>query len=1419
VATGYEAGSAYISVLPSLKGFQDKVDAQLRQIKAEVLVPIKPELDPAAKQKTKRDGEQAGGEFADAFTARVKLALKALPKAEITAESSDADRKIQEIRAQLEELSSKRVGVDISDTDALAKIAGLQAELSAIGSADSRVSVRVDTAVASAALDDLKTKIDRTLNPDTAPEGERAAGAWADAFKSRMSAALSALPDIEIHAQSSDADRTLADLRARLESLRDKRINVDITDHEALAQVAALESALADVGRKHPSTSVRADTADAMGKLAAFRADIEKLDGTTANVKADDGGSAATATQGMGALRLALLALAPAAIPIAAAVIPAIAGIGLASVAAVAGLGVLKLGLEGIGTAYSALQDAQTEGTEHASQNAQSIRDAEMGIQDARESAADGAVSAAERVQAAQQSLADAERTASEQVQTALEAQTRAEQSLADAQRQALRAQQALTDARRTASRNLQDLQLQSIQADLDQRSATLQLAQAQQALASANANPFAAPGQVAEAQLQLEQAQLAQQRAGVAKGRAGEDLVTAQAQGISGAPGVVSAQDSLTQAQQGVGNAQQEVADAARNVADAQIQAAEKVANAEQALTDAYRQQAIQARQGAESILRAQEALYSAENANAEAANKVNTAMAALSPAGQQFVLFLRSIKPELDSIGLAAQQALIPGIQAGIQALLPALPAIRDLVAQIAGGIGEMAKGLGQALAGPFWQDFFRTVGEQIVPALRTMGQIFGNLAEGGARIFVALLPLANQFGQAVLRMSERFVEWAKSPALAQFVDYVQRSFDVVGPLLSAIGDAVLQLLPPLAEWGLAILKALAPLVEKLLPPLVKIVSVVAGVFTAAWTELAGPIGDLADIIAGALTDAVGALEPLLPPMLDMFRTLVRDGVVPLINDGLRPLVQQALPPLLGLIPLFTPVIKSVGDAFKEILPPLVQVVTTLVQALVPIIKDLAPLAKPLIEAFSTLFDLYIKGTVVPILRDWLIPSLQMTADVLTWLVKNVVDPMMRAYAQYSQDAWDALKPIFDNINNSLDSMGKQFGDTVSIIGEAWAIMQKTVGTPVKAVIDLAYNDGLVPMWNQFAYLVNAPQLKKVDTSGIPHFAGGGVLPGYAPGHDVVPALLSPGEAVLVPGVVRALGASTILGLNATFGGRPSADVARYADGGIVGDVLALAGGASPGLTDPLATLKSAVGNDSPIVEALAKLPTIMLAKAADFLWSLFGSIGTTTVGGKAGAAGVALGDGQLDKWIAAAIAVAGVPVSWASGLHTLIMRESGGNPTAINLTDINAQRGDPSRGLAQTTGGTFAAYRDPRLPNDIYDPVANIVAAIRYIHARYGDISHVQQANPNLPPLGYDAGGLLPPGLSTVLNGTGQPEAILTSAQFSALAAAPSFPPDGWEITGALSVDGMDARIDGRINRAEQRTGTAIAQRSRL
>lgn len=100
------------------------------------------------------------------------------------------------------------------------------------------------------------------------------------------------------------------------------------------------------------------------------------------------------------------------------------------------------------------------------------------------------------------------------------------------------------------------------------------------------------------------------------------------------------------------------------------------------------------------------------------------------------------------------------------------------------------------------------------------------------------------------------------------------------------------------------------------------------------------------------------------------------------------------------------------------------------------------------------------------------------------------------------------------------------------------------------------------------------------------------------------------------------------------------------------------------------------------------------------------------------------------DLDGWIREALDVMaqnGIPGSY-DGIHRNIMRESAGNPQAINNWDSNAAAGIPSKGLLQVIDPTFEAYHVPGTSTDSYDPVANITAACNYAADRYGSIDNV-------------------------------------------------------------------------------------------
>jgi len=242
---------------------------------------------------------------------------------------------------------------------------------------------------------------------------------------------------------------------------------------------------------------------------------------------------------------------------------------------------------------------------------------------------------------------------------------------------------------------------------------------------------------------------------------------------------------------------------------------------------------------------------------------------------------------------------------------------------------------------------------------------------------------------------------------------------------------------------------------------------------------------------------------------------------------------------------------------------------------------------------------------------------------------------------------------------------------------------------------------------------------------TSGGYVFAAGGVVPGYSPGHDTIPAMLSPGEGILTPDAVRAIGgAQTIHSLNAQ----------HFAGGGIAlpnasGMAFGILGAGETSITD---AFKS----------ELTSVMSVMQNDYNKYAQTAFSGVSGTVTG-----------------WLTAALKADGAPISWLPALAWLTNAESSGNPNAVDPISVE---GEHAEGLLQTLPSTFWAYENPSVPGGIFNPIANAAAAIRYIESMYGSPF-------NIPGIfvhdkGYDSGGWLMPGLTLAHNNTGQPERVI-------------------------------------------------------
>jgi hypothetical protein len=311
-------------------------------------------------------------------------------------------------------------------------------------------------------------------------------------------------------------------------------------------------------------------------------------------------------------------------------------------------------------------------------------------------------------------------------------------------------------------------------------------------------------------------------------------------------------------------------------------------------------------------------------------------------------------------------------------------------------------------------------------------------------------------------------------------------------------------------------------------------------------------------------------------------------------------------------------------------------------------------------------------------------------------------------------------AAKTLVDGLTKSITLIpgGKQIGITVTGKG-TWSISQ-------------------------------GEALQKALISGTKFGAAGGVIPGYGPGRDTVHAMLSPGEGILVPEAVQAIGPDMVHALNAHYGsGRKSTGMMahgappHFAAGGVVGGNAA---GLSPWMNTQYDDTQAA-----------------MTQAVADAMTGAINSAVKTAAAASAASIGLA---GISNSSAVAALQSAAAKAGWTgaqwTALENVEMREAG-----FSLTARNPSSG--AYGMAQFINGPseYAQYG-----GNSTTAAGQAVAMVNYIKQRYGNPeaawAHEQAFNwysgGGVAGKLFDKGGTLAPGWNPPMyNATGRDEQL--------------------------------------------------------
>lgn len=1205
------------------------------------------------------EGEKAGNVYVDVypnvskFSTRLAAGLKA------------TDKIGERIGRQIGENVSRHISASIA--------AGLRSTSSTSSSAPARAAGRRSG-------DDFSGEFDRTV-------------------RQKLAAAARALPPVRIGVAANEAEQKLRDLRLDLDRLSGKRIGVDISSAAALAQVDRIRVSLERLGTESADVQVRADTAAAITQLSAVSAAVAKVDGKDAkvDVKVDSGGAVAQLTAvgsasqiariSVGGLVGAGISIAPAIVPAAAAAVGAIAAIGPAAAAAAAGIGVIALGTVGVIGAVKAMSAAE---------------DQAAAAQRSSTSSASGLASATDQVRSAKASLANTAASTAEQLRQADQRVASAEQDLADAQREYVRVQQTLTQARLDAKQALEDLSDQVIDNGLAQRRATYDLVDAQARLDEVQGDVSATQRQRDEAQLAYDEARQHADELGRRQERLTAQRDAAQRAGIDGSQQVLAAQESIAQAGSRVTEAEDRVAEARIASAETARQAAFALAQAQQSVVSAQR--AVGA------------ATIAAGAAGSAAMEKLRQAMEGLSPAGRDFATFLHGLGPEFTRLRQASEQGLLPGVQAGMTALLPVFPAIERSVSLISAALGDMFARMGTALAGPFWQQFFAQMTDVTVLFIQLAGPIMENLSVGLAGLLQAFAPLALVIGGWLVDLTAKFAEFttglSNSPQFKSFIDYVVTNLPLLG-----------QLFANLFMMAVHLMVALAPLGEILLRALVSVTGFLASVDPAVLLYIGAAIAAIAGGVAIAVGAVVGGVAAIVGAVIAVVGVIVYAwNNVAWFHDG--------------ILSAFGAVGVAVMFLWQNVFMPAwqgIQLAISLAWAVMQVVFGLIQI------------------------------QLKILGGVFSWLADAIIKPV-----------WDTkIRPVFLAFGAIMSEyLVPAFKTAVAAISAAWETIRDATKVPIRFVVNTVLNNGLLAGYNKLAQLFGV----KPDNVQIPlpaGFATGGLITG--PGTGTSDSILarvtggptirvSNGEYVIPAHVVARLG----VGFFDALSGKSQARYPGDGSGGLAfaaGGLLDFAGDLWDAVSDPVKLVATPVNR---LIERIPGGPWVGDVAAGTVHKLVDGLLGWIR--------GYGGDSGNVGKTRAFLLAQKRKPYVWAaagpdgydcSGLVSAAWNVMHGrNPYSHTFSTSNQAGFFPKVGHGVFTAG----WANPgERGGGSVGHTAGLLAGMGF-ESRGGDGVVIGSGTTSVDSFAhvgtFDAGGWLKPGLTLAYNGTGRDEMILTA-----------------------------------------------------
>ncbi|MFF3928558.1 peptidoglycan DD-metalloendopeptidase family protein [Streptomyces hirsutus] len=785
------------------------------------------------------------------------------------------------------------------------------------------------------------------------------------------------------------------------------------------------------------------------------------------NARASDAGKSGSAAfgrafgaglKGIGALAgVAVAANLKAATASAALLAPALTTAGAAA-------GALKLGMSGVGDAFKAAFADTSKDASAAASSTRAVEAAQRGLANAQRALADAREQAAERMQDALQAVEDAERKLTRTVADAAQKQADAKRKVQDAVRElaesqadARKVQASLTEARKDAAREIEDLNTKLANSRLEEREATIAMADAEKALRAAQAKPGNRPEDIAKLQLAYDQAAQAVADQRQETERLTVDAAKANKAGVDGSDRVLKVQEQIADSQREVADRTRALSRAREEQRRTEVDSAQDIADAQRAVADAHKSVADARSDGARQIADAQRAVADAVSAVADAqasaagqASEFDKAMAKLSPNARSFVTAVQGLKPAWDDMKLSVQNALFQDLDDVVTTLgNGTIPILKSRLTETAGVWNQLAKSAASGVAEMASTGMLDKILRGATANLAAFKDAPKQLITAFGQLSVAAQPAFNALSHQMAGALKSFTDGiAKSFAsggleqaitsafgiISQFGTLLGNVLGTVGQIFKAASDAGAEIVGSLgAVFGelrkvlatdemQASMRSLFGSIAQIVSAIVPVIGTVVQAVVPLLTAIAQPIAQIATVLGPVLQQLASALgAALLPIVQALGPVLVTIGtaivqLVQAVMPLLQPIADLITSVIAALAPALTPIVKVITDVVGVLVGPLTQIV----QSLTPVLQQIGLVITQVFQALEPMLAPLVTliGQVAELIAGMLAAAMAQLMPVLM--------PLIEVGMQLVKTVFAALEPLLPVISDALETIG---------------------------------------------------------------------------------------------------------------------------------------------------------------------------------------------------------------------------------------------------------------------------------------------------------------------------------------------------------------------------------------------------------